>query len=118
MDIENGFNFECIHGPAECVGNNMMMCAKMIIPTVEQYMGFSNCIMEKFEGAGMGQVVRAILYKKKKRSIIHCYIFITIISFILLNIIIVIIFSYIHEIKSVQIATSNEVYKNKRRKSE
>ncbi|XP_045116406.1 gamma-interferon-inducible lysosomal thiol reductase-like [Portunus trituberculatus] len=46
-----GYKFECIHGPEECVGNVMMMCAKINIPTVEQYMGFSNCIMDEFKGA-------------------------------------------------------------------
>ncbi|XP_050710152.1 gamma-interferon-inducible lysosomal thiol reductase-like [Eriocheir sinensis] len=47
----NGYSFSCIHGAEECVGNIMMMCAKHNIPTVDQLMSFSNCIMDKFQGA-------------------------------------------------------------------
>ncbi|KAG0723608.1 Gamma-interferon-inducible lysosomal thiol reductase [Chionoecetes opilio] len=57
------YNFECMHGLGECVGNIMMMCAKHNIPTVEQYMGYSNCIMEKFRGAAESNAVRGNLRK-------------------------------------------------------
>lgn len=45
-----GYSFSCIHGAEECTGNIMMMCAKYNIPTVEQYMSFSHCIMDRFQG--------------------------------------------------------------------
>ncbi|KAG0723609.1 GILT-like protein C02D5.2 [Chionoecetes opilio] len=49
-----------MHGLGECVGNIMMMCAKHNIPTVEQYMGYSNCIMEKFRGAAESNACAAM----------------------------------------------------------
>ncbi|XP_071521691.1 gamma-interferon-inducible lysosomal thiol reductase-like [Panulirus ornatus] len=53
--VGEGYTFECQHGPDECEGNMMLTCAKGYIPSEEQFMAFTNCVMTNFVGAAAGK---------------------------------------------------------------
>jgi Gamma interferon inducible lysosomal thiol reductase (GILT) len=38
----------CMHGPMECLGNILILCAAQAYPDPKQYLGFSNCLISKF----------------------------------------------------------------------
>ncbi|XP_064095764.1 gamma-interferon-inducible lysosomal thiol reductase-like [Macrobrachium nipponense] len=44
---DEGYTFRCQHGPEECHGNMMLTCAKNYLPE-EQFLAFTNCVMETF----------------------------------------------------------------------
>ncbi|XP_069956198.1 gamma-interferon-inducible lysosomal thiol reductase [Cherax quadricarinatus] len=56
-EVDDGYVFECQHGPDECEGNIMMACAREYIEEDEFFMTFLNCIMSEFEGASAGELV-------------------------------------------------------------
>ncbi|XP_047736937.1 gamma-interferon-inducible lysosomal thiol reductase-like [Hyalella azteca] len=42
---EGGYNFTCQHGPDECVGNLLLVCAKKYLPQEPEYIDFNICVM-------------------------------------------------------------------------
>jgi hypothetical protein len=40
---------ECKHGPAECLGNIMMLCAADAYPDPKTYLGFTMCLMRRYK---------------------------------------------------------------------
>ncbi|KPI38052.1 uncharacterized protein AB675_1154 [Cyphellophora attinorum] len=38
----------CMHGPSECLGNIIQLCAAKIYPDPKQYLGFTNCMMADY----------------------------------------------------------------------
>lgn len=40
---------ECKHGPGECMGNIIQLCAAELYPDPKQYLGFSFCMMRDYK---------------------------------------------------------------------
>ncbi|KAH8758483.1 hypothetical protein F5883DRAFT_648536 [Diaporthe sp. PMI_573] len=39
----------CMHGPEECLGNIMLLCAEDLYPDPKTYLGFSMCLMKDYQ---------------------------------------------------------------------
>lgn len=40
---------QCMHGPTECLGNILMLCAAAEYPDPKLYLGFSNCLINDYQ---------------------------------------------------------------------
>ncbi|KAF2672318.1 hypothetical protein BT63DRAFT_369913 [Microthyrium microscopicum] len=40
---------ECMHGPNECLGNILQLCAAKLYPDPKQYLGFTYCTMKQYD---------------------------------------------------------------------
>ena len=40
---------DCKHGPSECLGNIIQLCAAHLYPDPKQYLGFAMCMIKRFE---------------------------------------------------------------------
>ena len=40
---------ECKHGPSECMGNIIQLCAAHLYPTPKIYLGFATCLTNEYE---------------------------------------------------------------------
>lgn len=40
---------ECMHGPEECLGNIIILCAEHLYPSTILYLGFANCLITAYE---------------------------------------------------------------------
>ncbi|POS75777.1 hypothetical protein DHEL01_v205828 [Diaporthe helianthi] len=40
---------DCMHGPEECLGNIMLLCAEDLYPDPKTYLGFSMCLMKDYQ---------------------------------------------------------------------
>lgn len=48
--VDSDGNIECKHGPTECLGNMMGLCAQHLYPNdVTRWLGFSNCLISSYE---------------------------------------------------------------------
>jgi hypothetical protein len=39
----------CMHGPSECLGNIIQLCAAKIYPDPKRYLGFTNCMISEYK---------------------------------------------------------------------
>jgi hypothetical protein len=53
-DMDDGV--ECKHGPQECLGNILILCAAQRYP-VKQYLGFAHCMIDRFPDIPQRQLV-------------------------------------------------------------
>ena len=48
--VDGEGNIECKHGPTECLGNMMGLCAEKLYPTdVKRWLGFSTCLIMSYD---------------------------------------------------------------------
>ena len=47
----------CKHGPSECLGNIIELCAAKIYPTPRMYLGFTMCMSNQFEDIPQKELV-------------------------------------------------------------
>lgn len=45
---KNSDGVECMHGPSECLGNMIELCAARIYPDPKIYLGFANCLTTNY----------------------------------------------------------------------
>lgn len=49
----------CMHGPAECLGNLIILCAAKTYPDPKQYLGFTNCMIADYKDIPERDLVEA-----------------------------------------------------------
>lgn len=48
--VDEDGNIECKHGPTECLGNMMGLCAQHLYPSdVKRWLGFSTCLISSYQ---------------------------------------------------------------------
>ncbi|XP_018014676.2 gamma-interferon-inducible lysosomal thiol reductase [Hyalella azteca] len=70
---EGGYSFICQHGPQECVGNQMLACAKKYITVEKDYVDFNICVMSSDDPPNSGEACSAEVGIEVWPSISACW---------------------------------------------
>lgn len=70
---EGGYTFTCQHGPDECVGNEMLACAKKYITVQKDYVDFNICVMTAEDPPFAGEAVSTFQKQLKISRQLTCF---------------------------------------------